>query len=997
MDQDLANELKRLRDERQKKFSEEDWEGALEIHDRILELSPSALRYANRGSILYRLGRLDQAVDSYRKALEMDPTLKRARADLERLEAQQAQKEKKPKEEPPKAEVGAQTMKTQMPPQNKNQKRINELREKRQKKLESEDWEGALHYHNMIIEIEPTALRYANLGSIYFRMHKISDAIQAYKKALEIDPSLERAKYDLQRLESQMEEEELLGNEANADDVSEQIENLRKQRQEKVQAGDWEEALRIHNQILEIEPTALRYANRGALLYRMGRYKEALESYQKASDIDPVITASKQDDIQKLEALIEEEALLAPESADQELSAEERAEKIKELRNERQKYLDVKDWQKALDVHDKIIETEPTALRYVNRGSMCYRMKDLESAIKSYRIALEMEPNLGRAQRDLARMEEELAKQNVEKQLQKEKEKKEQEEKETPKAEPVKKKAPKLSKEEIAEKILELRQSRKKMIEEEKWDEALAMQDEIVRLEPTALRYASRGSLLYRIGRVDEAIFSYREALKLDPNCERAQMDIEGLAETEMDRLRESRRTKMQDEDWEGALEVHDIILALQPTPLRYANRGSIFYRMDRLREAAECYKKALEMDPELEKAKEDLAELQEQLQEGLMAVPEEFEEDEEDILDEVDEMEEMEEEEEELEEEEVNTSLDRHEEFSVSILDGHTKQIMQLKVFGSTIVSFSKDNSIKIWDINSKECKQTLKGHKDWIRDIATVNKNSEIVSASDDWTVKIWDKKTGECKNTFIGHTMPVTCVAASSNNRHLFSGGRDQNILVWDLNGNKQISELIGHEDWISCIVLTPKADKVITASYDSTIRIWNILGWRCVHTLEGHDGWVEKLLITPDGKHLISSSSDKTMQIWDISSGKSLSSLSQHNDRIIDMQLSSDGTLLASAGRDLCIHLWKIPDGTLKATFRGKLSKFSAISISPDGKTLFAADNHKNIWIWDIESEKLLDTWEEPQLVSSLACVENKKWLISGSHDGKIKIWDYSTIV
>lgn len=95
MSENLEKELKRLRDERQKKFNEEDWEGALEIHDQILKLSPSALRYANRGSILYRLGALEDAIESYRKALEMDPSLKRARADLERLEAQLQKKQGK--------------------------------------------------------------------------------------------------------------------------------------------------------------------------------------------------------------------------------------------------------------------------------------------------------------------------------------------------------------------------------------------------------------------------------------------------------------------------------------------------------------------------------------------------------------------------------------------------------------------------------------------------------------------------------------------------------------------------------------------------------------------------------------------------------------------------------------------------------------------------------------------------------------------------------------
>ena len=157
MSDNLEKELKKLRDERQKKFTEEDWEGALEIHDRILELSPSALRYANRGSILYRLGRLESAIESYRTALEMEPSLKRARADLERLEAQleKQQAEQMSNDmgidivEAPEKSIHIATA-----------TKIAEYRDRRQMAIEKKTGRStAIPFK--IVQLEPTAQRYA--------------------------------------------------------------------------------------------------------------------------------------------------------------------------------------------------------------------------------------------------------------------------------------------------------------------------------------------------------------------------------------------------------------------------------------------------------------------------------------------------------------------------------------------------------------------------------------------------------------------------------------------------------------------------------------------------------------------------------------------------------------------------------------------------------------------------------------------------------------------
>ena len=48
------------------------------------------------------------------------------------------------------------------------------------------------------------------------------------------------------------------------------MEELRKQRQDLIEDERWEDALAVHDQILNIDPNGLRYSNRGAMLYRLG-------------------------------------------------------------------------------------------------------------------------------------------------------------------------------------------------------------------------------------------------------------------------------------------------------------------------------------------------------------------------------------------------------------------------------------------------------------------------------------------------------------------------------------------------------------------------------------------------------------------------------------------------------------------------------------------------------------------------------------------------------
>ena len=78
LDEEAIDRLARLR------FGQQRYEVALELFERLLEVTPEAAQaHANRGATLYYLGLIEEAVRSLEHALSLDPTLETARSALE--------------------------------------------------------------------------------------------------------------------------------------------------------------------------------------------------------------------------------------------------------------------------------------------------------------------------------------------------------------------------------------------------------------------------------------------------------------------------------------------------------------------------------------------------------------------------------------------------------------------------------------------------------------------------------------------------------------------------------------------------------------------------------------------------------------------------------------------------------------------------------------------------------------------------------------------------
>lgn len=179
----------------------------------------------------------------------------------------------------------------------------------------------------------------------------------------------------------------------------------------------------------------------------------------------------------------------------------------------------------------------------------------------------------------------------------------------------------------------------------------------------------------------------------------------------------------------------------------------------------------------------------------------------------------------------------------------------------GNTLVSASRDRSLKIWDVSTGYCIKTLRGHSEWVRDVAPSWDGRWLFSCGDDQVGRLWDVGSGECKEPFLGHEHVVECCAiapgssyphlsalagvkkppaASSSGEYFATGGRDKVVKLWDTRGNL-LKTLVGHDNWVRAIVFHPGGKYLISASDDKMLRCWDLAQeGKCVKTVEDAHG-------------------------------------------------------------------------------------------------------------------------------------------------------------
>ena len=152
-----------------------------------------------------------------------------------------------------------------------------------------------------------------------------------------------------------------------------------------------------------------------------------------------------------------------------------------------------------------------------------------------------------------------------------------------------------------------------------------------------------------------------------------------------------------------------------------------------------------------------------------------------------------------------------------------------------SSILSFSDDKTVKLWDIPSQECVITWKDeHSDYIRAGKSSPVSSDLVlSGSYDHTAKLWDKRTRNSTLT-VDHGSPIEDLLVFPNGSLVATAGGHE-IKIWDLlSGGKFLTKITPHSKTITSISFCHRNKRLVSASLDRQVKITDISDFKTVHS-------------------------------------------------------------------------------------------------------------------------------------------------------------------
>ena len=119
--------------------------------------------------------------------------------------------------------------------------------------------------------------------------------------------------------------------------------------------------------------------------------------------------------------------------------------------------------------------------------------------------------------------------------------------------------------------------------------------------------------------------------------------------------------------------------------------------------------------------------------------------------------------------------------------------------------------------------------GHTDYVRSVAFAPDGSTALSGSDDETLKLWDVATGREIRSFTGHTSFVRSVAFAPDGRTALSGSADKTLKLWDVATGREIRSFTGHTDWVFSVAFAPDGQTALSGSEDKTLKLWDVSEW------------------------------------------------------------------------------------------------------------------------------------------------------------------------
>lgn len=160
------------------------------------------------------------------------------------------------------------------------------------------------------------------------------------------------------------------------------------------------------------------------------------------------------------------------------------------------------------------------------------------------------------------------------------------------------------------------------------------------------------------------------------------------------------------------------------------------------------------------------------------------------------------------------------------SLLQSHTSAVQSLAAdtTGRWLASSSADSSVKLWSVERRTLRRSLRGSSDGISTLAFSQDGATIAGGRRDGTIKLWSASTGRTLRTINSHSVRVTSIAFAPGDDVMASAADDGSVRVRGIKRARIYGALKDLGSGAKTVAFSNDGRTLLTGGVDGVVRLW-----------------------------------------------------------------------------------------------------------------------------------------------------------------------------